>query len=48
MANPQDDYQNEAMMAIINVGNQYGLNEANNNPADFDDGSQYLNFDDEQ
>jgi hypothetical protein len=49
MADSQDDYQNEAMMDIINAGTQYGPNEANNNTADFDDGSQYLiNFDDEQ
>jgi len=49
MADPQDDYQNEAMMDIINTGTQYGPNEADNNTADFDDGTQYLiNFDDEQ
>ena len=43
MADPQDDYQNEAMMDIINTGTQYGPNEADN--PDFDDDSQYLNFD---
>jgi hypothetical protein len=49
MADSQDDYQNEAMMDIINAGTQYGPNKADNNAADFDDGSQYLiNFDDEQ
>ena len=49
MANPQDDYQNEARMDIINAGTQYGPNEADNNATKFDDGTQYLiNFDDEQ
>ena len=49
MDDPQDDYQNEAMMDIINAGTQYGPIEADNNVMDFDDGSQYLiNFDDEQ
>ena len=49
MDDPQYDYQNEAMMDIINAGTQYGPIEADNNATDFDDGSQYLiNFDDEQ
>jgi len=48
MADPQEDYENEAMMNIINAGSQYGPNQ---NKADlvFDDGSQYLlKFEDEQ
>ena len=49
MADQQDDYQNEAMMDIINAGTQYDSNEDDNNAADFDDGTQYLiNFDVEQ
>lgn len=36
-----EDNLEEAMMNIINAGAQYGADE---NP-DFDDGSQYLNFD---
>ena len=36
-------------MNIINVGTQYGLNEADNHTADDDDNTQYLlNFDDVQ
>ena len=50
IADLQDDYeQNEAIMNIINVGTQYGLNEADNHAADDDDSTQYLlNFDDVQ
>ena len=48
MDDPQDDDQNEAMMAIINVGTQYGPNQNEADP-EFNDGSQYLlNFEDEQ
>ena len=43
MADPQDDNQNEAIMDIINAGTQYSPNETDN--PDFDDDSQYLNFD---
>jgi hypothetical protein len=42
MADPQDDYENEAMMNIINAGSQYGPNLNEADPQDFDDGSQYL------
>jgi hypothetical protein len=50
MAKPQDDYdQNEAMMNIINAGTQYGHDQNVADPAEFDDGTQYLlNFEDEQ
>ena len=50
MVELQDDYeQNEAMMNIINADTQYGHNQSEAGPMDFDDGSQYLlNFEDEQ
>ena len=49
MADPQEDYENEAMMNIINGGSQYGPNQNKVGPQDFDDDSQYLiNFDDVQ
>jgi hypothetical protein len=49
VADPQDDYDNEAMMNIINAGSQYGPNQNETDPHDFDDGSQYLIiFEDEQ
>ena len=37
MADPQDDYDNEAMMTIINAGSQYGPNQNEADPQDFDD-----------
>ena len=49
MVDPQDNYENEAIMNIINAGSQYGPNQNEAGPLDFDDGSQYLiNFEDEQ
>ena len=49
MADPQEDYENEAMMNIINGGSQYGPNQNKVGPQDFDDDSQYLiNFEDGQ
>ena len=50
MAEPQDDYdQNEAMMNIINASTQYGPNQVEADPMEFDDGGQYLlNFEDGQ
>ena len=49
MADQQDDYDNEAMMNIINADSQYGPNQNEADPQDFDNGSQYLiNFEDEQ
>ena len=48
MVDPQDNYENEAIMNIINAGSQYGPNQNEADPQDFDDGSQYLiNFEDE-
>ena len=49
MVDLQNDYENEAMMNIINAGSQYGPNQNEADTQDFDDGSQYLiNFEDEQ
>jgi hypothetical protein len=45
MADPRDVNMDDAMMDIINDGNEVQYDGANENPDGFDDGSQYLNPD---
>jgi hypothetical protein len=45
MADPRDDNMDDAMMDIINDGNEVQYDGADENPDGIDDGSQYLNPD---
>jgi hypothetical protein len=45
MADPRDDNMDDAMMDIINDGNEVQYDGADENPDGIDDGSRYLNPD---